>query len=34
LPRPQRVLQRVPQWLTGAAALASLVIAWVCALSR
>src|SRR5262249_52167903 len=33
LPRPQGVLQRVPQWLTGAAALASLVIAWACALS-
>jgi membrane associated rhomboid family serine protease len=33
LPRQQRVLQRVPQWLTGAAALASLVIAWGFALS-
>ena len=33
LPRYRRVLQRVPQWVTGAAALASLVIAWGCALS-
>ena len=33
LPRSRRVLQRLPQWLTGAAALASLAIAWSCALS-
>lgn len=33
LPRSRLVLQRVPQWLTGAAALASLAIAWGCALS-
>ena len=32
LPRFQRLLDRVPQWLTGAAALASLAIAWSCAL--
>ncbi|HEX8782086.1 MAG TPA: rhomboid family intramembrane serine protease [Steroidobacteraceae bacterium] len=32
LPRSRLVLQRVPQWLTGAAALASLAIAWGCAL--
>src|SRR6267142_2798237 len=32
LPRFQRLLDRVPQWLTGAAALASLGIAWSCAL--
>jgi len=34
LPGWRRLLQRVPQWLTGAAALASIVIAWACALSR
>jgi membrane associated rhomboid family serine protease len=34
LPRSRLVLQRLPQWLTGAAALASLAIAWGCALSR
>ena len=33
LPRNRRVLQRLPQWLTGAAALASLAIAWGWALS-
>ena len=33
LPRSRRVLQRLPQWLTGAAALASLAIAWGWALS-
>ena len=32
LPRIQALLDRVPQWLTGAAALASLAIAWSCAL--
>jgi rhomboid protease GluP len=32
LPRSQQWLSRVPQWLTGALALASLVIAWWCAL--
>src|SRR5580700_2041211 len=32
LPRLQQRLRRVPQWLTGAAALASLAIAWSCAL--
>jgi rhomboid protease GluP len=32
LPRSQRWLKRVPQWLTGALALASLIIAWWCAL--
>jgi len=32
LPRFQGLLDRVPQWLTGAAALASLGIAWSCAL--
>jgi rhomboid protease GluP len=32
LPRAQRWLKRVPQWLSGAAALASLAIAWWCAL--
>src|SRR3977135_2049700 len=31
LPRFQALLERVPQWLTGAAALASLAIAWACA---
>jgi membrane associated rhomboid family serine protease len=34
LPRSRLVLQRLPQWLTGPAALASLAIAWGCALSR
>ena len=33
LPRARRLLQRVPQWLSGAAALASLAIAWACALA-
>ena len=33
LPRNRRVLQRLPQWLTGVAALASLAIAWGWALS-
>ena len=32
LPRLQVLLDRVPQWLTGAAALASLTVAWSCAL--
>jgi membrane associated rhomboid family serine protease len=32
LPRMQPLLQRVPQWLSGGAALASLGIAWGCAL--
>jgi membrane associated rhomboid family serine protease len=32
LPRLQQRLRRVPQWLTGGAALASIVIAWSCAL--
>jgi membrane associated rhomboid family serine protease len=32
LPRSQRWLNRVPQWLTGALALVSLAIAWWCAL--
>jgi len=33
VPRFQLQLDRVPQWLSGAAALASLAIAWSCALS-
>jgi rhomboid protease GluP len=33
LPRCRRVLQRVPQGISGAAALASIAIAWACALS-
>jgi membrane associated rhomboid family serine protease len=33
LPRPRQALQHVPQWLTGAAALASIIIAWGYALS-
>jgi membrane associated rhomboid family serine protease len=33
LPAPERALRRVPQWLPGAAALGSIAIAWVCALS-
>ena len=33
LPRWQRMLRRVPQWLLGAAALASVAIAWLCALA-
>ena len=33
LPRSRRVLQQVPQWLSGAAALASIAIAWACALA-
>jgi len=32
VPRAQWLLNRVPQWLTGATALASLAIAWGCAL--
>jgi membrane associated rhomboid family serine protease len=32
LPRTQAWLQRVPQWLSGTAALASLALAWWCAL--
>jgi hypothetical protein len=32
LPRLQQRLRRVPQWLSGGAALASLAIAWSCAL--
>jgi hypothetical protein len=32
VPRLQLRLDRVPQWLSGAAALASLAIAWGCAL--
>jgi rhomboid protease GluP len=31
-PRTQRVFNRIPQWLSGLAALASIVIAWGCAL--
>jgi rhomboid protease GluP len=34
LPNIQPLLGRVPQWLAGAAALASIAIAWGCALSR
>jgi membrane associated rhomboid family serine protease len=34
LPGIQPLLRRVPQWLAGAAALASIAIAWGCALSR
>jgi len=33
LPSCRRVLRGVPQWLLGAAALASIVIAWACALA-
>jgi rhomboid protease GluP len=33
LPRLNRLLGRVPQWLTGGAALASILIAWWCALA-
>ena len=32
LPRPQALLRRLPQWLTGAAALSSIALAWCCAL--
>jgi membrane associated rhomboid family serine protease len=32
LPRVQPLLQRLPQWLAGAAALGSIAIAWICAL--
>jgi rhomboid protease GluP len=32
LPGYRRLLDRVPQWLTGGAALASIAIAWACAL--
>jgi len=34
LPALQRGVDRVPQWLSGAAALASIAIAWTCALVR
>jgi membrane associated rhomboid family serine protease len=34
LPAVQRAFDRVPQWLAGAAALAAIGIAWVCALLR
>ncbi len=34
LPAAQRVLQRLPQWLAGTVALASLAAAWACALAR
>ena len=34
LPAAERALRRLPQWLAGAAALASLGIAWACALLR
>ena len=34
LPAMERVLQRLPQWLAGIAATASIGIAWVCALLR
>jgi membrane associated rhomboid family serine protease len=34
MPVMERTLQRVPQWLAGAAAIASVGIAWVCALLR
>jgi len=33
LPRCRRAIRRVPQWLAGAAALASIAIAWACALA-
>ena len=32
VPRVQALTRRVPQWLTGLAALASIVLAWACAL--
>ena len=32
VPRAQSQVNRVPQWLTGAAALASIALAWACAL--
>jgi len=32
LPRPQALLRRLPQWLTGAAAFSSIALAWCCAL--
>jgi hypothetical protein len=32
LPRSRRLLDRVPQWAAGTAALASIVIAWAFAL--
>jgi membrane associated rhomboid family serine protease len=34
LPRPRRLLARLPQWLAGTMALLSLAIAWSCALLR
>jgi hypothetical protein len=34
LPRVQTVLDRVPQWLAGLAAVAQLGIAWSCAILR
>jgi hypothetical protein len=33
LRRCRRAIRRVPQWLAGAAALASIAIAWACALA-
>jgi membrane associated rhomboid family serine protease len=33
LPVPRRLLQRVPQWLPGITAFASIAIAWLCALA-
>ncbi len=33
LPAAQRLLRRLPQWLSGAAALAALAVAWRCALA-
>jgi len=32
LPPVSRVLRRIPQWIAGLAALASLALAWRCAL--
>jgi rhomboid protease GluP len=32
LPRWRRLLDRIPQWLSGAVALGSLAVAWICAL--
>jgi rhomboid protease GluP len=34
VPAMERALQRVPQWLAGAGAMASIGIAWICALLR
>jgi rhomboid protease GluP len=33
LPRVERVLERVPEWLAGLAAIVSIAIAWACALA-